>query len=174
MPKCGNACYTTKADHQATSETKEVATATIQLPVGEKTKTTKDRCAIASNLDIFVAIIDHTAIEGVSSPPYSSHVEGSFDLDKAARELHVILEDATLPPMITPLAPSPTDQGEDSFTLDTSMVIEENMGALRELLGRARMSPGERGRNTILYICVHIIYLPTVTPAEEEEGAQHS
>ena len=49
-------------------------------------------------------------------------------------------------------------------------MIEENLDALREVLGRARMSPDERGRKTVRYNHVYLNYLPQDTPTEEGKG----
>ena len=84
---------------------------TIKLPAGEKAKTNKDESTtIAGNTAAFVAIIGQTAAEGGSTLPSSAHAETSFDLDEAMRELPAILEDITLPAMITPLALTPMSE----------------------------------------------------------------
>ena len=89
---------------------------TIKLPAGERIKINEDGSThITRNADAFVAVLDAPAVKGVSTSPSSAHAEDSFDLDEAARELEAIMEDVTLPLVLTPLPPSLTNQGEDSY-----------------------------------------------------------
>ena len=92
---------------------------------------------IAGNPDVFVAIINLTATEAVSSHIFNKEAEEPIDLDLAAQELEELLEEVKLPCSLFPLVPFPKNHGEDSYTSDTSEVIGENLEALKELLGRA-------------------------------------
>ena len=119
---------------------------------------------IAGNVNAFIAVLDLAAAEGVSTPPSSAYTEDSFDPQKTARELEAIMKDVIPPPLMTHLAPSLTNQGEDYYTSDTTAMIEENLDALQELLEKARMGPGKSFRNIVLYNHVYINYLSTATP----------
>lgn len=82
----------------------------IKLPAEERIKITEDGSThIAGNGDAFVAVLDLVAAEDVNTRPPSAPAKDSFNLDEATRELEAIMEDVTLPQILTPLAPSSTN-----------------------------------------------------------------
>ena len=86
---------------------------TIKTPAVETVKIHNDRTmSIAGNADAFVAIINLA---------HRGDAEDSMNLDTAT-ELQLLLE-VELPPVISTLAPSPTNHEEDSYTSDTYEVI---------------------------------------------------